>query len=320
MNSPARKILPLLLALLPAVASAAPLTIDLTTGGRPAPTGTGDEGRAPHLTEQFLHGIGATVAGMSAYLPDQMPSSANDLDTLRWTVQADGTSGFLFYSTSPEHTGVQFQLKTNSGTLLVPRQPITLSSTSQGILPFNLPCDGVTLQYATVQPICRIVGQRGVPVYFFAALEGIVPDMVFSSNVNHITAVMGGESTKDEVRGYVANANTAAWVVKQTGGAVGFVVLTPEQAKYFWCVPFAGQDRAILSQASVTADDAGLRLQSGSADDLAFSVFPPVDSVKIGGAPLTGSAAWIFKHFTPAASQIPAATGTNQLELTISPP
>jgi hypothetical protein len=131
---------------------------------------------------------------------------------------------------------------------------------------------------------------------------------------------MGGESSKDEVRGYVAGANTAAWVVKQSGGAVGFVVLTPEQAGYFWRVPFAGQDRAILSKANVSADGAGLRLQAASADDLAFSVFPPLDSVKIGNAPLTGSAAWIFKHFTPAPSQIPAATGTNQLELHVSAP
>jgi hypothetical protein len=256
------------------------------------------------LLEQnmLLEEFGPLLARMPAYFPDRRPASLTDFDTLRWSARSDGTSGFLFYSNQqpdqplPEHKGIQFQLKTNAGTLVIPHVPVNIPPGGCGIIPFNLDCDGVTLQYATAQPLCRVVDQ-GIPVYFFAALDGLVPDFVFSGNVNHLTDVVGAEASRDEARGYLPNSNAAAWVVKTTGGAVGFVVLTQEQSRHLWLASCAGKDRLILSNATVLTDGSSLRLQSDIVDDLAMSMFPPVPGVKMGITPAPGAKEWIFKHY-----------------------
>ena len=101
------------------------------------------------------------------FLPDHPARDLKDFDTVRWDVRSDGTSGFLFYSNEqpyeplPEHKDVQFEVKTNAGTLLIPRQPVTIPTGSYGIWPVNLDCDGVTLEYATAQPLCRMRGRMG---------------------------------------------------------------------------------------------------------------------------------------------------------------
>ncbi len=84
----------------------------------------------------------------------------------------------------------------------------------------------------------------------------------------------------------------AARVVKPDGSTVSFVVLTPEQSRHFWRLPFGGRARAILSQATVFADGADLRLQASDVHALSLSVFPAVS-----GAKLAGSADGIFTHF-----------------------
>jgi len=330
MNSLIRKIIPLLFPLLPALAAAAPLAIDLTTQV-PSPEAppvkdadfqmalgaSGEVSKQLHrLLERhlLLQDFGAALSRMSiTYFSEKRATDVDDVDRLRWGVRSDGTSGFLFYNNdqpyvpSPEKQGVQFQVKTAGGTFFIPRQPITIPSGSYGIWPMNLDCDGVTLRYATAQPLCCVVAERGIPVYFFAGLDGILPDLVFSGNVNHTTAVMGAEAVGSEVRAYDVGTNVSAFVVKTTGGAVGFVVLTPDQARHLWRASFAGRDRVIISKATVQTDGTSLRLQSDTAEDLAMSIFPPVPSVRVGGFPLAGSADSLFKRFAPGTVKQPVA-------------
>jgi hypothetical protein len=276
------------------------------------------------LLEQhlLLREFGSALARMPAFFPDQKPAGVEDSETLRWDVRSDGTSGFLFFSNDqpyvplPDHKDVQFQVKTAAGTQFIPRSPMTIPSGSYGILPINMACDGITLKSATVQPLCRMVGEKGIPVYFFTGLDGILPDLVFGGDLNHLTAVMGGQASPDEVRGYAINANVSAWAVKTSGGVVGFVVLTPEQARHLWLANFAGQDRLVLSNGTVLTDGSSLRAQSDNVDDLAMSMFPPLPKVKIGYAPVTGAKEWIFSRFTPITVQQPATVdiGVTQLK------
>jgi beta-galactosidase len=230
--------------------------------------------REQHL---LLEEFGASLARMVPFFPDQRPASLKDFDTLRWDIRFDGKSGFLFFNNQqpyqplPEHKDVQFSVKTASGTEVIPRQPITIPSGSYGILPINLDCDGVTLDYATVQPLCRIEDATGAPFYFFTELKGVRPEL----------AVAGQEPN------VVTPGTGAALTAKNTAGkTVTFVVLTVDQGKEFYRTSFAGRDRAILSKSAVFADGADLRLQSDSTANLALSIFPAVDSLKISGSPI----------------------------------
>ncbi len=158
-----------------------------------APLGSGGQVRPQyHLLRQqhlFLQDFGPALARMPAYFPDQRPANLSDFDTLRWDVRSDGQSGFLFFNNQqpyeplPDHANVQFEVKTQAGTLLIPRKPLTIPSGSYGIWPFHLNCDGVTLEYATAQPLCRLATEHGA-VYFFASLEGIAPELLLQPGKN----------------------------------------------------------------------------------------------------------------------------------------
>ena len=172
--------------------------------------------REQHL---FLRDFGAKLARMTPFFPAKQPASLDDFETLRWDIRSDGTSGFLFFSNEqpyvplPEHKDVQFQVKTAGGTLLIPRNPVTIRSGSYGIWPVNLDCDGVTLEYATAQPLCRVDAGGGVIVYYFTALTGIAPELVFPANRYSVTRATA----------------LSAEVAKPNGGAVKFIVLASDQ-------------------------------------------------------------------------------------------
>jgi hypothetical protein len=285
-----------------------------------------------HLLRQqhlFLQDFGASLARMTPFFPDQRPAGVTDLSTLRWAVRTDGERGFLFfvnrqsYQALPAHDGVQFALKTNAGVLRIPRQPVTIPSGSYGIWPVKLDCDGVSLEYATAQPLCRGLDDRGNPAYLFTALPGIEPELVLQADSSRVAAPAGEtEANGSEVRIHHIQAGTlpAACVTAPDGRTVSFVVLTPAQARQLCRVHFAGRDRLILFVATVLADGDDLRLQADAAEALSLSMFPPVSCVMVGERKLQGTADGIFTRFTPENLPVPSPIkATAVLERPASP-
>ena len=95
-------------------------------------------------------------------------------------------------------------------------------------------------------------------------------------------------------------------VVKPDGRTVSFVVLTPEQGRHLWRLPFGGQDRAILSDATVLADGRDLHLQADDVRNLSLSLFPAVTVARSGAVELAGSRDGIFTHYAAPPSRPPA--------------
>ena len=264
-----------------------------------APLGAAGEARAHYflLREQhlFLQDFGPALARMPAFFPDKRPADLQDFDTVRWDVRSDGRSGFLFFSNRqpfgglPDHPGVQFAVKLAGGTTLIPRQPITIPSGSYGILPVNLDCGGVTLAYATAQPLCRVPDGKD-SVFFLAALEGIAPEL----------AVRGADG-QTRVQVVQPGTGVALGVKNAAGGMVSFVVLTPAQGRQFSRTTFAGQERAILSRAVVISEGASLTLEASSRANLDLAIFPPIAAVHVGEVVLTSQPDGVFsRHLLPA--------------------
>jgi beta-galactosidase len=247
--------------------------------------------REQHL---FLAQFGSSLARMVPFFPEVRPASLEDFDTLRWDVRFDGKSGFLFYNNQqpaqplPDHKDVQFSVKTAAGTALIPRQPIDIPSGSYGIWPLNLDCDGVTLDYATVQPLCRVTDNTNSPIYFFTELPGVRCELALAGQAPRV--IMPGTGAALTVRNH-------------SGQAVTFVVLTAEQGEEFYRVSFAGHDRAILFKAVVFTDGGTLRLQADSLEDLRFSILP-------AGGPLpAGARDGAFIHYSPSHSPVLSPVG-----------
>ena len=264
--------------------------------------------REQHL---FLQDFGPKLAGTVPVYPDLRPKSLDDFDTLRWCVRWDGNAGFLFFSnrqpTVPlaDHPAVQFALKTSAGTQLIPSQPIDIANGSYGVWPVNLDCDGVTLDYATAQPLCRL--QDGKDVwYFFAALDGIPAELSLTADASAVTVDAGQKETAAGhllVHQIPPSRNRALSLATASGGTVNFVVLSPTDAKQFYKLPFAGQDRAILTTSAILPDGNKLRLQASDPKSFLVAVFPPVDGalrqskIEVGYAQSLANS--IFYFLTP---------------------
>ena len=262
-----------------------------------APLGAAGQVREHYflLREQhfFLQDFGPRLARMPAYFPEKRPAGLKDLETLRWDVRSDGQSGFLFFSNEqpyeplPEHRGVQFAVKTTSGTVLIPRQPMTIPAGSYGILPVNLDCDGITLEYATAQPLCRIADGTAT-FFFFAALDGIAPEL----------AIRAGDGAPARVQPVHAGTTPALSLRNSAGGTVVFVVLTSDQARQLSRLQFAGQQHAILSRAAAIPDGGVLRLETDSIADFDIEMFPRIPGIRVGDATLASRQDGIFSRFT----------------------
>ena len=275
--------------------------------------------REQHL---FLHDFGPALAATLPVYPDVRPKDLEDFDTLRWCVRWDGHAGFLFFNNRqptmplPDHPAVQFALKTSEGTKLVPSQPIAIANGSYGIWPINLDCDGVKLDYATAQPLCRLQDGKAI-WYFFAALDGIPAEFSLAGDPSTVTVDAG---KKDNVSGHVVihqiapGLNRAVSVAAADGGSVNFVVLSAEQAKEFYRLSFAGRDRAVLFDQAIMPDGDKLRLQAMDATSPTLAVFPPLTSIKVGDANVAGHPDGLFSRF--------ALDGLGQAEkpaITLSP-
>ena len=279
-----------------------------------APLGAWGEVRGQfHLLREqnlFLQDFGADLIEMPAFMPDLRPHGETDQETLRWTVRWNNDSGFLFFNNYqpetplPDHAEVQFSLKTADSILNVPNEPITIPAGSYGIWPIRLSCNGAMLRYATAQPLCHLnVGSDCW--YFFSSLAGIDPDFVFDAKDNVLAQCAGvKEVTSDSIRIHHLEAGTgeAFALSKDDGALTHFVVLTPDQAKRFWRVPFAGKDRVILSTATVLTAKDHLQLHVEDGNDPSFFVFPPISSVLVNNGKLGGALDGVFEHFTPMVS------------------
>jgi hypothetical protein len=257
-----------------------------------APLGACGEVRQQyHLLRQqhlFLEDFGPALVRMPAMFPDQRPADINDFSVLRWDVRSNGNAGLLFFNNRqptiplPDHHGVQFTLRTKAGqSIVVPRQPITVPSGSYGVWPINLDCDGIPLEYATAQPLCRLTEDNAV-WYFFAAIDGIEPELLFRKSAGKIAVDSGQQETSDEhvrIHGLMVGPKRAVAWTKPDGSSVNFVVLSTEQALHLWRLPLAGRERLILSDGTVLADGGDLRLQATNPHDLSFACFPSLPDV-----------------------------------------
>lgn len=214
----------------------------------------------------FLHDFGTQLAGMPAVLPDLIPHGRDDVTTLRWVVRTSGKSGFVFVSNYerarqlPAKTEVQFSIRLPDRTLTFPALPVTVASGSRFFWPFNLDLGhGVSVDWATVQPICTI-DEDGVRTVFFAETPGVPAQLAFA-----------GDPTPHIVKA----ARAPALRVPGTAGAVvQIVVLSDADSLALWKGEWQGRERVFFTRAGLVIDGQEIRLTSGEIADLQVGVFP----------------------------------------------
>lgn len=229
--------------------------------------------RAQHL---FLAEVGPQLARMPMTLPNTVPASLDDAETLRWCVRSDGQAGFIFVNNHQPATdalaakeGVQFIIElADGGELTVPQDPATIAAGAHFVWPFNLPLgDGATLLRTTAQLITSLpVGDR--TCFVFSRTDGVDTEFEIA-----LPADDGGH--RQTLQLTVPSGSGPVELPVSDG--VSILLIDAPSALRLWKGEFAGAARIILADSLLAAGGA-LRLDA-TADRQEIGIYPSVDQV-----------------------------------------
>lgn len=214
------------------------------------------------LDHYFLNDFGSELARERVIEPDPHPDSPADKSVPRASMRIQGQHGFLFVNNyireqkMPDWPQSQFELKVPNQTILVPATPMTIPANSYFYWPVNLDVGGVSMRYATAQPILKI--QSGGSSYiFFAAIQGIPVEFAFPAAFRADVEAKRGAIA--ETGGLVRVQNVepgreVALTIHGQSGATHLVVLSPDDAKSLWRVGVDGREILLLTRAQVFSD------------------------------------------------------------------
>ncbi|MFM0017348.1 beta-galactosidase [Paraburkholderia azotifigens] len=255
-----------------------------------APFGANGEGH-PVLGKlrplhSFLQQWGSELATCDVYAPELVSRGADDLETPRFSMRADGDRGFLFFNNHvrqyrmPEREGVQFSVKLAGRTVLLPAAPVDIASGISFVWPVGLALGGARLRYASAQPVTRLSAPDG-ETYVFSATHGIAPEFAFEPGcVTRIAPVDSRSSlTTDEADGVLIARPTPGSVFVATcsdGTRITVITLAQEDIERLSVLPFDGQRRLILTDALAFERDGELVLRSKEVASFDVDVYPPL--------------------------------------------
>ena len=138
---------------------------------------TGDTYRLLNLLHLFVQDFGSLLAPLP-YVAAAQTAPPDDTAALRYAMRSDGVSGFVFVNQYQRLRAMQTveNVVLDTGTVQFP--PITVRGGASFILPFGLDLDGVRLDWATAQLLCRDAN-----TFFFAAVDGVEPAFCVNGRV-----------------------------------------------------------------------------------------------------------------------------------------
>lgn len=237
----------------------------------------------------FLNYFGHRLVQAYPSFPAKVPQSKADNSVLRMSVRSKDSSGFVFISNFQRQLemkdieNVQFRFKLPGGKeIQFPKVPLTVEKNAQMVLPFNMDLDGLNLNYATAQPLCRL--DLPEPVYVFFTPQGISSEFVFNSDqiakseVNDVTVA---ESDGISVFKITKPGTDCTIKLHLTDGTtVKLIVLTQQQALNSFTNKLNGKEHLLISDQEIIFNQETIRLQSTVGPELKFAIYPAVSALK----------------------------------------
>ncbi len=235
----------------------------------------------------FLEECQETLCPMGTLLPKEAESLIpTDNENLRYAIrQKDGT-GFIFLINYQDHfemkdiNDIKILLDMPKESLMIPRQSgLSLKKNVSAILPFNMNIGDTILKYATTQLITSIFdGKRRT--YFFFALDGMESEYCFSDVSVGDISVEGGIVREDGTLIDVhvkPGTDSVISIVSMEGIETRICTLTRGQALKLWKFKLWGQDRIIVSEADLLAEDGKIEASIRDGKACSLNIFPPIE-------------------------------------------
>lgn len=256
----------------------------------------------------FLADFGDRLSSMPPCFPRDMETDFRRDSLLRWTVRSDGNSGYVFVNnyerlkTLTAKRDITFTVNTRRGALSFPEKPMTIGAGKCFIMPFNLDMDGITLTYATAQPVASMT-EGSNTVYVFARIEGIAPEFAFGNIKNRdvISAAVKPYMTAEGklVFSHVTTGYGPAVSLRASDGHTVKIVLLDEAASLsLWKAKLAGRERLFISSNGLTTEKNTLELTCEDNQEAGVSVYPAPSALSFDGKMLKGRMQGIFTRYT----------------------
>jgi Glycosyl hydrolases family 35/Beta-galactosidase, domain 2 len=276
-----------------------------------------DSYRALKLLHMFLTEFASLLCPMATVLPaSNCAITPEDTKTLRFAARVRDGAGFVFLNNYQDHVemrdhhDLQLALEIDDAIITLPQHGgLTLKHDVCAILPFNIDLNGARLTYATTQLVTRLE-HAGATIYIFFAPEGMDGEYCFERDSLVDLTVECGEIEKDDRRMYVSvepGKRCLMHMKTVSGDIVTICTLTRRQALQLWKVDVWGQERLILSDATLLADNGMLELSSTGNPEICLSMFPAVEGLFGPDGRLEDAADGLFMDYCVSlpAQQIP---------------
>ena len=258
----------------------------------------------------FLAAYGDRLAPMTVHAPARLPKDKDDLHSLRWSVRAQGDSGFLFvnnhvrqYDTAA-HPGTQFTVALPGGPVTLPSRPVTIAPGDSFFWPIGMDLDGVRLDWATAQPVTRLTDADG-PIHVLIATATGPVELAFPSGTR-ISAPSRADNGR--VIAYVPpSPDRLLTVTGPDGRRVRLLLLDQASARTLWVGDHDGQRRLILTAADTIFAPEGVTLHQRGEANFRYRIVPGTS----GSATAKGQASTTlpFTHSRKAGEAPPLAIG-----------
>ena len=214
----------------------------------------------------FLNEFGTLLAPME-------PFFSSNKDGFQYAVRADGKGAFVFginycrFTTKTERKRVQFNVKLKNEDITFPSQPINIEDSSIFIWPINLDLNGVTLHYATAQPLCKITDGNGENIsVFFQTIKSAPEFCIDASNISTIETANGKKNLVNGrwiITALQAGTHCVISITSKNGLKQKIVILTQEQALQSWILKDQDKKYFLLSDETLNMNGDALTI-SGS--------------------------------------------------------
>lgn len=255
----------------------------------------------------FLADWGLELGAMPAQLPAITPTTAKDAVTLRWSARTDGQRGCVFVNnyqrlqSMPAKPSVQFALQLPGGKHTFPERPITIPADQAFFWPFGWGLGGgVTLTYATAQPVCRLE-HEDVQYAVFSETPGIPAEFVFTGSDVEVRAASGTVHHEGVQRRVteIQPGLGAAMQVQTPGSKPTVIVLLDEaQSRTLWKGTLAGRDHLFLSPADLIVDGDTIRLRASDPANLTVALLPAPPKLSQNSNRRHGQRDGLFQRFS----------------------
>lgn len=226
----------------------------------------------------FLAAFGDRLAETATHAPDSLPTTSDDLSTLRWSVRSDGNRGYLFvnnhvrqYRPAP-HKDVTFSVTLANTSLTLP--PVQISTGDHFIWPLNFDLSGIDLRYITAQPLTKLADQKG-DIYVFLAHDDAAVRLAFPAKDNVRLADEDAITSNDIERIFEIDPGYDQHSVTTDSQTVRVIVLPHGEGERATVLPLHGEDHLILTTAHAFSGKQGeIILRQTDNSEFSLRIFP----------------------------------------------